>query len=59
MEERHDWADILLNGLPEDERTQTRERIRKATVDKLARVRATDYHVSPAVFNRARRRGAS
>ena len=54
MEERNDLADVLLNGLPEDERTRTQESIRRATADKLTRVRATDYEVSPKVFNRAR-----
>jgi hypothetical protein len=41
MEHRHDLEQILLNGLPEDERRQTIDSITEATAARLAHLRST------------------
>jgi hypothetical protein len=43
MEHRHDLEQILLNGLPEDERRQTIDSMTEATAAKLAHLRSTTW----------------
>lgn len=57
MELLDELQQLLLDGLPEDERRQTVDTMAKATAAKLAHLRSTTWRPTPPVCDLARGRG--